>query len=197
MRASPVVFVAFDLLYVDGASLMDEPLRRRRAALAPLVAAAGAPRLFVSDGLERYGRALFEQVTARGVEGIVAKLLDSPYLPGQRTDAWTKIKAERRVHCAVLGFARDDAGALKSLIVGTDVEGELRCVGKVGSGLTGALRARLQELLEAHPAAAPLVPCGEHVGDWVAPGFYCTVAFLEFTRNGTLRAPVFVRWHDA
>lgn len=195
-RASPVVFVVFDLLYVGGVSIMDQPLRERRAALEGVLAASDTAHLMLSDGLLTHGKALFEQVSARGVEGVVAKLLDSPYLAGQRTEAWTKIKLERRVHCVVLGFTRDDSGGLKSLIVGTDVEGGVRCVGKVGSGLTEPLRVRLLRLLEEQPADAPLVPCGENVGTWVAPVFYCTVAFLEFTRNGTLRAPVFVRWHE-
>ena len=73
---------------------------------------------------------------------MVAKRLDSRYLPGQRTDAWTKIKKSTTIYCAVIGFVPDGDHDFKSLIVATDVDGELSYVGRVGSGIDDKIRAR-------------------------------------------------------
>ena len=190
-RLSPVVYVVFDLLYADGESLLALPLRERRERLARVVAAAALPRVVASDGVVGDGLALFAAARGRGLEGIVGKRLASPYLPGERTDAWQKWKVQRQVHCLILGYEPDGARDFKSLIVATDVHGELRCVGKVGSGIGEAERTELKRLLFASRTARPLIEPGLP-GRWVAPGIYCTVNFLEWTAGGALRAPVFV-----
>jgi DNA ligase D-like protein (predicted ligase) len=190
-RRTPVVYVAFDLLWHGGEPLLARPLRERRERLGELVGAAGEPRFVASTGVEGAGTSLFAAACEQGLEGVVAKRLDSPYLPGERSDAWQKIKVQQQVHCAILGYEPDGARDFKSLIVATDVHGELRCVGKVASGIGEAERAELRRLLFASPAARPLVPT-ELPGRWVAPGLYCTVKFLELTAAGSLRAPVFV-----
>ncbi|MBL8756399.1 MAG: DNA ligase [Planctomycetes bacterium] len=191
----PVVFVVFDLLYAGGESLMAAPLHVRREALLGLVAAAGHPRLVASHGVVGDGLSLFAAVKEQGLEGIVAKRLDAPYRPGERGDAWQKIKAVQQVHCLVLGYEPDGERDFKSLIVATDVGGELRCVGKVGSGLDDQERARLRQMLFAARADRPLIDPGMP-GRWIAPGLYCTVNFLEWTASGSLRAPVFVALVD-
>lgn len=190
-KQRPVVYVAFDLLYERGESLLGRPLSERRDRLAHLVARAGNPRLVPSEGVVGAGTALLAAVRERGLEGIVGKRLDSPYLPGARTDAWQKVKIAQQLHCLVLGYEPDGAEDFKSLIVATDVAGELRCVGKVGSGIGEAERRELRALLAARRAARPLVDPGMK-GVWVEPGLYCTVSFLEWTAGGALRAPVFV-----
>ena len=124
------------------------------------------------------------------VEGIVAKRLDSPYLPGHRTDAWTKIKPVKSILCLVLGYEPDDTRDIKSLIIATDIDGELQCVGRVGSGIGESQRAELRELLFAREAEQPIIDAGM-TGRWVEPGIYCTVSYLERTNQGNLRAPVF------
>jgi len=191
-RKHPVVYVVFDLLFEGGASLLGEPLRVRRERLQALVGAAGQRRLMLSDGVVGDGLSLFEAARAQELEGIVAKRLDAPYQPGERGDAWQKIKPVKSIHCLVIGYEpdadrRDD---FKSLIVATDFDGELVCVGKVGSGIGEAARAELRELLLQRPADAPLIDAGTS-GRWVQPGIYCTVSYLERTASGNLRAPVF------
>lgn len=187
----PVHYVVFDLLYRGGEKWMLRPFAERRAALAELLAAVASPRLLASDGVAAHGRALFAAAQEQALEGIVAKRLDAPYRPGERCDAWTKIKLQQQVHCLILGFEPDETGDVRSVIVASDFGGELRCVGKVGSGLTVAQRAELRRLLAARRAAQPLVDPGMS-GQWVEPGLYCTVRFLERTESGSLRAPVFV-----
>lgn len=191
-RKHPAVYVAFDLLYERGRSLLAEPLRLRRERLQALVAEVAQPRLMLSDGVVGAGLQLFDAAREQELEGIVAKRLDAPYQPGERGDAWQKIKPVKSIHCLVLGYEpdaerRDD---FKSLIVATDIDGELVCVGKVGSGIGESARAELRELLSQRPAEAPLIDAGIQ-GEWVQPGIYCTVSYLERTASGNLRAPVF------
>lgn len=190
-RATPVHYIVFDVLYARGAALLGAPLRERRAALAALVAGVGEARLLLSEGVPGAGHALFAAARERGLEGIVGKRLDAPYLPGERTDAWLKMKLVQQLHCLVLGFEPDGPRDFKSLIVATDVGGELRCVGRVGSGIGEAERAALRRELFARRAARPLIDPGI-AGAWIEPGLYCVVNFLEWTASGSLRAPVFV-----
>jgi len=191
--ALPASYVVFDILFHGFEPLVQRPLHARREVLRELVERAASPRLVRSEGVVGSGIATFEQLAALGLEGLVAKRLDAPYLPGARTDAWIKVKTTRQVHCVILGYVLDEGGGLKSLIVGTNEVGEggeLTCVGKVGSGLSNAEREGLLARLRQSPRATPLVPTAE-VGQWVEPELFCTVSFLERTADGNLRAPVF------
>jgi len=191
-ESNPVVYAVFDLLYRDFKPTTEEKLDERRKRLQEVVAAVGEERLMFSDGVIGNGKAFFEEMRQREFEGIVAKRLDSRYLPGQRTDAWTKIKQAYQIHCLILGYltAEGDPDDLRSLIIATDEGGQLRCVGRVGSGLTDEMRQRLVGMLKPRIRGTPLIPCDDP-GTWVEPGFYCTVSYLEKTAAG-LRAPVFV-----
>ena len=189
-RSRPAQYVVFDLLYSGGKPLLDRRLVERREALREIVAGARQPRLVFSDGVVGSGLRFFEEIRARGLEGLVAKELASRYLPGKRTRSWIKVKTTRTMPCLILGFVEDERGDLSSLIVGAEENGRVVSVGRVGSGLTDELRARLGELCRARLRATPFVETKEE-GSWVEPGLYCTVSFLERTRNG-LRAPVFV-----
>ncbi len=190
-RLQPVVYVVFDLLYRAYASLLEQPLAARRAALERLVTDAALPRMVLSEGVVGRGRDLFAAACERGLEGIVAKRLNATYRPGERTDAWQKIKPQQAVHCLILGYEPDGERDFKSLIVATDFDGRLQCVGKVGSGLDQAAKARLRPLLFGSRTERPLVDT-ELRGAWVRPGLFCRVGFLERTPGGALRAPVFL-----
>lgn len=189
-RLRPVHYVVFDLLWLAGRDLTAMPLSERRVLLAELLQRHPDRRLLPCDGVVAHGTALFEAARARGLEGIVAKRLDAPYRPGERSEAWRKIKLQQLVHCLVLGYEPDGADDFKSLIVASDFGGELRCVGKVGSGITTAQHATLRTLLLGKRTARPLVDPGMP-GVWIEPGLYCAVRFLERMPSGSLRAPVF------
>lgn len=189
-KKNPVVYVIFDLLYDSGESLLDAPLSTRRERMLATVQDAAQPRLMASDGVVGQGLALFEAANEQEIEGIVAKRLDSPYQPGHRGDAWQKIKPVKSIHCLVLGYEPDGEADFKSLIIATDFDGELTCVGKVGSGIGEAQKRELRELLFARRADQPLIDPG-FSGCWVEPGIFCTVSYLERTNSGNLRAPVF------
>ncbi len=190
-RSSPATFVVFDVLYREGRPLMDLELAARREHLRRLLELADDPRLVLSEGVVGAGLRFYEEVLRLGFEGMLAKELASRYLPGRRTDAWTKTKPVQRLHCAIVGWV-EEARRLKSLIIAAPEEdGTLRCVGRVGSGLSEALTAELERLLPARERRTPVIDCGMP-GRWVEPGLYCAVSYLERTSTGNLRAPVFL-----
>jgi bifunctional non-homologous end joining protein LigD len=102
-RSLPATYVGFDLLYHRYRPLLDEPLHQRRAQLRDLVDALSQSQVVLSEGIVGAGSAFFRQVCALGLEGVVAKRLDSRYRPGRRTRAWIKIKPPRGVNLPVGG----------------------------------------------------------------------------------------------
>jgi DNA ligase D-like protein (predicted ligase) len=190
MKQLPAAYVAFDLLYRGGKSMMRRPLSQRREALVDLLAPHEDPRLIRSDGVVGDGLTFFEEAVKRELEGVVAKRLSSLYLPGKRTDAWLKIKRTRRMYCAVIGFIVE-GGDLRSLLIAAEDGGTLRYAGRVGSGWNDAKRAEVHAILRRHVRPEPFLPAAVEA-TWVEPGLYCTVEFLERTEAGELRAPVFV-----
>ena len=91
-QRTPVTYMVFDLLYLNGDPLMVAPLHRRREALQRLIQRTTLPGILVSEAVAEHGCQLFAQVARLGLEGIMAKRLDSPYLPGKRSRYWFKIK---------------------------------------------------------------------------------------------------------
>jgi bifunctional non-homologous end joining protein LigD len=193
-RQWPAQYVVFDLLHDGGESVMKRPLVERRRRLEALLAEAGDPRLVFSEGLIGPGKAFFETIRERQIEGIVAKELDSAYLPGKRTRSWLKVKTTSTMPCVILGYVCDDGGALTSLVIAAEEDGKLVCVGRVGSGLSDRDRRSFQEEFDAAARPTPIVPVPDEIGAaarWIEPGAFCTVSYLERTKGG-LRAPVFV-----
>lgn len=202
-RTLPAVYVAFDQLYRRGEPLLDAPLSDRRDALREtLDGFDGGGRVVLSEGMVGGGLEYFAEAERRELEGIVAKRLDSRYLPGRRTDAWRKIKRAQHVLCAVLGFLPDGTRAVSSLVVAVEEQGALVPAGRVGSGMDAAIRTELRRRLDPVVTAAPLLPGAAALLDrdetvhWVEPSVFCEVKFLERTGDGQLRAPVFVRLVD-
>lgn len=196
-NALPATYVAFDLLYRDHRSLLGESLATRREALADLLAPIEEPRLVPSDGVVGPGRAFFDAACEQDLEGIVAKRLDSPYLPGKRTDAWQKIKKSTTALCVIMGFLTDEAATgagardVRSLVVALEQDGVLSCVGRVGSGLTDRAREDLRDRLWPLVRPEPIIPSRVDAV-WVEPQIFCRVRYLERTEAGDLRAPVFL-----
>jgi bifunctional non-homologous end joining protein LigD len=198
--AIPVVYYVFDLLYLDGIVLRAVPLSDRRETLARVLAPLPHVRLveqFPADGVTAY-----RAVTALGLEGLVAKRADSAYEPGRRSRAWLKLKSRQSDDFVIAGFTAGAGGRARSfgaLLLGThDRAGHLHFAGQVGSGFDdralGAIRAQLDAL------AAPGSPFAELPPDYnpaavtfVRPELVCEVAFAHWTREGRLRAPVFLR----
>jgi bifunctional non-homologous end joining protein LigD len=141
------------------------------------------------------GEALYAAAAARGLEGVVAKRLDSRYQPGRRSRDWLKIKVRHTLCCVIGGWLPGEGsrtGRLGSLLLGLHDNGKLRYVGRCGTGFDAAELARLQPILEARAAdrapfaAGPAPPRG---GRWLRPELVCRVEYSEATAAGVLRAP--------
>ena len=200
VRDIPAYYVAFDLLYLDGRVLIEEPLSERKQILSELLTES-LPRPIIESAyiLER-GTAYYQEAAEQGLEGIVAKTLDGRYLPGKRTRDWIKIKTRRTIDCVVLGTVLEKGtGRVKSLVLGAYCNDALIWIGNVGSGLDGkTLHALKQELgpLENDPPKELKVVARGNVC-WLRPVLVARVEYAETTREGRLRAPVFVGFVDS
>ena len=149
-KETPVTYIIFDLLWLDGHSLMDLPYTERRARLAELELGDGG-RWRVPDYVVGHGEQLLAATEQQGLEGVIAKRLDSTYQPGQRTPSWLKIKNTSRQEVVVGGWVPGDGkrrDRIGALLVGVrEDDGSLRHVGRVGTGFTEAELDRLAEML--------------------------------------------------
>jgi DNA ligase D-like protein (predicted ligase) len=189
-KARPATYVVFDQLYDRYRNVMDEPLTDRRDRARATVAKCGDARIVMSEGVTGPGAAYFSAAAERGLEGVVAKQLDSRYLPGKRSDCWLKIKRCETLAAVVIGFVPEGKRDFGALIVATEIDGALTSVGKVGSGFTDRARAEINKFLWSHVRDTPVVPSRVR-GTWVEPKLYCLVRCMERTPSGQLRAPVF------
>ena len=195
MRDVPVAYVAFDLLWLEGHSTLALPYTDRRKLLAELD--LNGPSWRTPAHREGDGRALLEASEAQGLEGIIAKKLDSPYEPGRRSSCWIKIKNRPSEDVVIGGWLPgegrrgDTLGALAVGLPGE--EGALKYAGKVGTGFTEATLATLmRELQPLRADKSPFEGRQPPKGTiFVEPRLVAVVEFAEWTRAGTLRAPSF------
>jgi bifunctional non-homologous end joining protein LigD len=187
-----VVYQAFDLLYLDGSSLLDVPLEERKARLRAVV--RDDDRIQVSDHVIGDGRAFFETARERRLEGIVAKERHSPYLPGRRAATWLKIKIRPEQELVVVGWTTGIGYAtdLGALLVAVNEGGGLRYVGKIGAGFNQQSRADLVQRLVPLGAAEPAVenpPTGKlrREAKWVRPELVIRAEFAGWTGDGNVR----------
>jgi bifunctional non-homologous end joining protein LigD len=189
---TPFVYEVFDLLHLDGRSLLAEPLEERRRLLAGVLRAD--PRVRLSEHIEADGLAFFEAARVRGLEGIMAKDRRAPYLPGKRTDRWQKIKIRPEQELVVGGWATGTGKAvdLGSLLVGVYEDGALRYAGKIGAGFTTAGRAELLAAIGAlaadEPPFDPPPPKSvARTAHWLRPELVIRAEFAGWTGDGLVR----------
>lgn len=194
-RTGGILFYAFDLPYVTGRDLRQEPLSVRRAVLARVMEAAGGDPLRFSEAFDAAPADLVASACKMGLEGIIAKRLSAPYV-SRRSDSWVKLKCARRQEFVIAGYtdpkgARVGLGAL--LLAYHDEDGGLVYAGKVGTGFDDMGLAALQRRLSALETERPAVKAagigrGVH---WVRPELVAEVSFGEWTASGHVRHPVF------
>ena len=208
-RKSPVYFYAFDLLQLDGKSLIGLPLETRKNVLEKLCADAGDPIRY-SGVIGGDAKALLDEVKHRGLEGIVGKQRTSVYEPGRRSGAWIKLKCANKQEFVIGGYtppqgSRKHFGAI---LVGYYENKRLVFAGKVGTGFTTEWLSVLHKKFRAEERSdCPFVdlpskqngqwvqgitPSMMRKMHWVKPVFVCEIKFAEWTRDGKLRAPVFL-----
>lgn len=201
--AAPLVYEVFDLLYLDGRSLVDVPLEQRKRLLE-LVLRPNA-RVRYAAHMDAEGTAFFEAAAAQGLEGIVAKHRRSRYEPGKRVTTWLKLKARPEQELVVGGWTpgKGTATELGAVVVGVHEGERLRFAGKVGSGFDARtrreLRTRLDSLEVDAPPFDPAPPPdyrGRWGGDlagvrWVRPELVIRAEIGGWTRDGHVRQASF------
>jgi bifunctional non-homologous end joining protein LigD len=193
--SDPVAYLAFDLVYLDGRSLMSQPYTQRREALDGI--GLDGPAWQVPPVFEGAGDAAFAASRSRGLEGVVAKRLRSTYQPGKRTGDWIKVKNVRTQEVVVGGWRPGKgrrADTIGSLVLGLPAEDGLTYIGQVGTGFTAEMLAdllrRLRGLARATSPFTPDVPRADaRDAHWVTPRIVGEVAFTEWTSDGRLRHP--------
>lgn len=196
----PAYFYAFDVMYINGFDLMRAPLIDRKAVLRKLLPDDQGWIRF-TESIEGHGTAFYEAASRLGLEGIVAKLKSSPYQQA-RSKNWRKIKTELMDDFVIAGFTPPE-GSRKhfgALVLGQyDRDGALVSTGRVGGGFDDrALAAAHRRLKPLVVARSPLteIPAEARHATWVKPELVCEVRFNEWTPEGQLRAPVFMRFRE-
>ena len=195
MKEVPVTYMVFDVLWRDGHSVVDQAYAERRKMLAGLKLAGAS---WQTPPFESGAGATMLQASARaGLEGIVAKRLESRYEPGKRTGVWQKIKNHNRQELVIGGWLEGEGkrrGYPGALLVGYYLDGRLTYAGKVGTGFTDAILDELNKKLtplatEKSPFEAGAAP--PRAAHFVKPRIVAEFEFVEWTRSGQLRAPAF------
>ena len=186
----PAFYMVFDVLAVDGHDVRDLPLRERKRILRALLRDGDFVRY--ANHVERDGEAFFAAVGERGLEGMVAKRADSRYESGRRSGAWVKVRAWKTQDCVICGYTagRNSRGDIGALVLGVYDGGELKHCGQVGSGLDDPtlrdLRARFARL-QTDRCPFDVEPHTDMKATWLRPELVCSVRYMAWTREGTLR----------
>jgi bifunctional non-homologous end joining protein LigD len=208
-RKAPLRFYVFDLLQLNGKSLLELPVEQRKQVLAKVCEKVGDPIRY-SGEINGDVTTLRAEVKRRGLEGLIGKQRGSKYEPGRRTGSWIKLKSLNEQEFVIGGYT-PPAGSRKhfgAILVGYYEEAKLRFAGKVGSGFTGKSLSILHERFrEEERESCPFVDLPSKHGDawvqgitpsmmkkmhWVTPKFVAQIKFAEWTRDNKLRQPVFL-----
>lgn len=181
VREEPITYIVWDLLSLHGEDLRPRPLIERRKLLEEVVLENSS--LILSSSVTEKGIDLFEAVKEEGLEGIVAKKKESPYL-SCTNEYWFKVKCFRYLEATIGGFTKRG-----SFLIGIPIEGDLKYLGSLSSKLKEEdLLSLYRELedrkIERSPFYPPLM---KKEITWVEPVINCRVRYLEFTKNQRLR----------
>jgi bifunctional non-homologous end joining protein LigD len=196
----PVFLYLFDLPRHGGEDLRNVPLRQRKARLRRALE-FGGPVRFNPHRNGEHGEEMYREACEKGLEGVIAKRADSPYLSGGRSHDWLKLKCHAEQELVIGGYSapkgsRTDFGAL---LVGYFDGGTLRYAGKVGTGFDHhTLQTLGQSMRELEQDESPFepfkpIPPGTH---WVRPELVAQIGFTEWTRDHRLRHPRFLGLRD-
>jgi bifunctional non-homologous end joining protein LigD len=197
-RSAPVTYFVFDILHLDGRDLKQLEFIERRAILSKVLQVRSA-RMRISDYIEEWGKAVFDNAVNMKLEGVVGKEKHSHYLEGVRSPLWVKIKSTVTQDCVVIGYTPGEGnreGYFGSLILAAYVHGKLRFIGHSGSGFTSEqIREIFKKLERLKMGRCPIdfVPYVNREPMWVKPKVVVEVKFNGWTQDQIMRAPIFVR----
>lgn len=200
-RRLPVYYFIFDAIFCQTYDISYVPLRIRKQILMQIVQQSTHVRLleFFTDD----GQAAYDACITNGFEGIVAKRFEGAYEVGRRSASWIKVKAQHTSEFVIAGYSSGQgsrAPTFGSLVLGYyDEIGTLHYAGSVGTGFDGRLLAEMMRLLQPlQIAACPIKGCPADKRDsaWISPTLVAEIKFMDWTRDGHLRNPVFLRLRD-
>ena len=191
----PAVYVTFDILYThqDG-WIMDIDLMERKKILTEL--GEDTERVAKVEYIKKYGRELYEKAIEKGLEGIMAKKMDSKYFPGKRSREWVKVKKRKTADCIIVGWLEGKGERTRtfgSLVLAVWSDGKLHHLGQVGTGFNSEFLSWFSKKLREIEIKTPHFELGKKGIHWVKPIYVCEVEYLELTKDMKLRAPVFLR----
>lgn len=199
-RRFPVIFSAFDILHKDGRDLVDLPLSERKAILETSVEETN--RLVLLPGIVEKGVAFFDAVIEQGFEGVVAKRLQSTYVPYRSAD-WRKIKKLNTLDVAVIGYTPGRgkrAGTFGALLTAAFFRGEFVYTGKVGTGFTEAESSRLLGKMRRFRRKTPPIEIENISIDepvtWIEPKLAIEVSCAEMTKDRHMRESRYLRTRE-
>lgn len=186
-------YYVFDLLHLNGMDTLSLPLIDRKSFLPEIV--ENLEHVVISDYVIGMGPALYKKTLDAGYEGVMAKKMDSIYIPGYRTDKWLKIKEVNTEEAIICGVADLEEYSFRSLILGRYDERKLFYIGNCGSGFSGEEQKKLIEKFQNIKMSSS--PFSEKINlkgrkpQWLKPELVCEVKFLEWTKDGKMRHPVY------
>jgi bifunctional non-homologous end joining protein LigD len=188
---APVSLLAFDLLYLNGYDLRGVALSDRQKLLRSLVRTGKHLRL--SEAFSGAGERVLQAAREHGLEGVVAKRLDSKYESG-RSRSWVKVKFATQQEFVICGFTGGRRKPFSSLVLGYFDNGKLTWAGNVGTGFTEKLLIEIYGQLEKLASKKRLFALPPELSDvtWVTPKLVCSVRYSGWGADNHLRAPVFV-----
>ncbi|WP_026969676.1 DNA ligase D [Algoriphagus terrigena] len=188
-----LTYLVFDLLYVDGHSILHLPLVERKELLETLV--EDLPNIRYSDHLIGGGKAFFEESKAKGLEGIIGKKADSRYHPGVRSEEWVKFKTQESTEAVICGYTHSENRPFGSLILGLHQAGELAYAGNCGTGFSitqqKELLSQFAKIKQTKSPFPEKINLSGRKPVWLHPVMIAEVTFAEWTDNKRLRQPVF------
>jgi len=196
-QSTPSTYFVFDILHLDGRNLKQLEFLERRAILSKVLKVR-SPRMRISDYIEEWGKAVFDNAVNMRLEGVVGKQKYSKYLEGVRSPSWVKIKSVVTQDCVVIGYTRGEGnreGYFGSLILAAYIHGKLQFIGHSGSGFTSAqVQESFKKLERLKTTRCPIdfVPYVNREPVWVRPKMVIEVKFNGWTLDQIMRAPIFV-----
>ncbi|MDH4092575.1 MAG: non-homologous end-joining DNA ligase [Cyclobacteriaceae bacterium] len=196
-KTNPVHCYVFDCLYLDGRSLINEPLLKRKEWLKDAIRPGTAYRLseHVDDGVS-----LFNAAKVHALEGIMAKRKDGKYLPGRRTDSWVKVKVRQTAECLIIGYTSGKGNRdqrFGALHVAERTKNGLQYRGKVGTGFNDRMIMEIMKVLSKIKEVKKPAVAGkfldEKMSTWLEPKISIEVSYAMITSEKIFREPVFIR----
>lgn len=191
-KTYPAKYVVFDILTINGKKLLNVPLVERKKILEKVVKEGNNLEvcMYTENGVE-----LFEVVKKMKMEGVMGKVKNSFYFPGERRDCWLKIKFTKTMDCVICGLTEGKGKREKlfgALVLGCYSDGKLKYVGKCGTGFGEKEMEEIKKSVKPGKCPFEEKPRLENVF-WVKPELVCEVRYMNLSRKKIMRAPSFLR----